>query len=136
MKAFHAYFKKQWMESEFCNWQIYQTPPGFTTTNNPIESYNGKLKAFFTNRLKLNLVPPLEIFKNDCIIPESSFAFTYVTQKLVTIPLENKAKHLYEYNHVNGQISTINLSNQTCTCSDTIDKGICLPLIRVSFDKS
>ena len=61
MKAFHAYFKKQWMESEFCNWQIYQTPPGFTTTNNPIESYNGMLKAFFTNRLKLNLVPPLEI---------------------------------------------------------------------------
>jgi hypothetical protein len=74
-----------------CNWQIYQTQPGFTTTNNPIESYNGKVKAFFTNRFKLNLVPPLEIFKNDCIIPESSFAFTYVTQKLVTIPLENKA---------------------------------------------
>jgi hypothetical protein len=42
-------------------------------------------------------------------------------------------EHLYEYNHVNGQISTLNLSNQTCTCSDTIDKGICLHLIRVAL---
>ena len=46
IEAFHVYFKKQWVDSNFSNWQIYQTPLGFTTTNNPKESYNGKIKAF------------------------------------------------------------------------------------------
>ncbi len=140
-----AYFKKQWIDSVFSHWQIFQTPPGFTTTKNPVESYNGKIKAFFTNRLKLNLVPALEIFKNDCIEPESSYVFNYATQKLVTRSLENNAKklvdskfvkldeHLYEYNHINGQTSAINLSNRTCTCPETIKKGICLHLIRVAW---
>jgi hypothetical protein len=41
-------------------------------------------------------------------------------------------EHLYEYNHINGQTSTINLSNRTCTCPETIEKGICLHLIRVA----
>ena len=39
---------------------------------------------------------------------------------------------MYEYNHINGQTSTINLSNKTCTCPETINKGICLHLIRVA----
>jgi hypothetical protein len=34
------------------------------TTNNPIESYNSVIKKFFTNRLKLNVVAMLKIFKN------------------------------------------------------------------------
>jgi transposase-like protein len=46
MSKFLKYFKAQWMDSIFCNWQIFQTPPGFTTTNNPIESYNAMIKNF------------------------------------------------------------------------------------------
>ncbi len=90
-------------------------------------------------------MPALEIFKNDCIVPESSYVFNYATQKLVTISLENNAKklvdskfvkldeHLYKYNHTNGQTSKINLSNRTCTCPETIDKGISLHLIGVAY---
>ena len=40
LKDFHAYFVKQWVRSDFCNWQIFKTPPGFCKTNNPLEQYN------------------------------------------------------------------------------------------------
>ncbi len=145
MLQFYRYFKTQWIESIFSNWQIFQTLAGFTTTNNPVESYNAIIKRFFTNRLKLNLIPALEIFKNECIEPESSREFHYAKTKEVTACLENKAKkldeskfikidkHLYQYNHKNGDISTINLTNEKCTCYETVDKGLCLHLIRVAI---
>ena len=145
MKKFHKYFKKQWIESSFSNWQIFKTPPGYATTNNPIESYNNKIKTFFTNRLKLNIVPALEIFKSDCIVPESKSVFYYGKEIKITTNLENKAKllsnakftkfdeHLYEYKHTKGTISNINLINRTCTCHVTVDKGICLHLIKAAI---
>ena len=68
--------------------------PGYATTNNPIESYNATIKKFFTNRFKLNLIPALEIFKSDCIIPELSIRFDYAIVKTVTISMQNKAKKL------------------------------------------
>ena len=63
LERFHAYFKRQWIDSSFCNWAVFHTPPGYTTTNNPIESYNKSIKHFSTNRLKLNLIPALNMFK-------------------------------------------------------------------------
>ena len=42
-------------------------------------------------------------------------------------------EHHYEYNHAKGEISLINLENQTCTCSEIIDKGSCLHFIRVAI---
>jgi hypothetical protein len=94
MKKFHKYFKKQWVESTFCNWQIFKTPPGYATTNNPIESYNNKIKTLFTNRLKLNILRALEIFKSDCIEPESKSVFNYGKEIFITKSLENKANKL------------------------------------------
>ena len=37
---FHAYFRKQWLDSPFNKWQIFLTPTGYPHTNSPIESYN------------------------------------------------------------------------------------------------
>ena len=42
------YLKKQWVESDFGNWMLFSTPSGYATTNNPLESYNGIIKEFFT----------------------------------------------------------------------------------------
>ena len=68
--------------------------------------------------------------------------------KLVTTTLENNAKrlqdskfstvynHLYYYEHDSGVVSTIDLSNHTCTCRENTDKGLCLHLIRVSIIES
>ena len=46
--AFHDYFKLQWIDSVFFDWQIFLTPAGYAHTNSPIESYN--IKAQFTKR--------------------------------------------------------------------------------------
>ena len=62
-KKFCKYFGKQWVESRFCNWCVFSSPLGYSTTNNPIESYNNTIKSLFTNRLKLSLFHVLEIFK-------------------------------------------------------------------------
>ena len=63
LKSFNDYFEKQWIKSQFNKWSIFHSPSGYTTTNNPIESFNKTIKQFFTNNLKLNLVPAFEIFQ-------------------------------------------------------------------------
>ena len=46
----HNYFTKQWVMSDYNNWQVFKTPPGFSKTNNPLEQYNCRIKVDFTKR--------------------------------------------------------------------------------------
>ncbi len=143
LKSFHSYFEKQWIKSKFNKWSVFHSPPGFTTTNNPIESFNKTIKQFFTDNLKLNLVPAFEVFKT-LIYEESSKLFKYETIVKVTKKLENKSKRLealkfvkitsteYVYNHKNDQVSIIDLLKKTCTCNFHTDRGICLHLVYVA----
>ena len=122
---------------------MFHSPPGYTTTNNPIESYNKTIKAYFTNRIKVNLIPAFKIF-GELIHFESSVDFNYKTSILVTKKEENNAKklisskfvkmgeHVYNYCHKNGTTSTINCG-ANCTCKFYADKGKCLHLIRVAL---
>jgi hypothetical protein len=50
LSDFAEYFHRQWINSKFCNWQLFKTPVGFSMTNSPIESYNNKIKESFTKR--------------------------------------------------------------------------------------
>ena len=36
-KDFHQYFKKQWVDSDFNNWQIFKTPAGFNKPSRTIK---------------------------------------------------------------------------------------------------
>ena len=144
LEAFHKYFKKQWIDSSFNKWAVFHTPPGYTTTNNPIESYNKSIKHYFTNRLKLNLIPAFKIFQ-DLIHFESMNEFHYKTSISINKHQENKAKLLdikkfdrinkqtYEYNHKSGKKSIISLLNQSCSCRFFADKCICYHLILVAI---
>ena len=40
MKAYVAYFDRQWIRSRFCNWQRFSMPDGYSVTNNPCETFN------------------------------------------------------------------------------------------------
>jgi hypothetical protein len=122
---------------------VFHSPPGYTTTNNPIESYNKTIKAYFTNRLKVNLIPAFKIF-SELIHFESSVDFNYKTSVLVTKTDENKAKKLiaskfvkngtfYNYTHKNGTISTISCVENSCSCQFYADKATCLHLVRVAL---
>ena len=96
LTKFSAYFLKQWVNSPFKNWQLYSTPVGYATTNNPIEQYNAIIKKFFTNRLKLNIVAMLKIF-TEVIQYESSQIINYKFSnqlKIVDSTLINEARNL------------------------------------------
>ena len=49
LKDFVTYVIPQWFEGTFVNWQIFKSPPGFATTNNPMEAFNKIIKAQYTN---------------------------------------------------------------------------------------
>ena len=40
---------------------------------------------------------------------------------------------MYKYKHTKGDISTININNETCSCNEIVDKGVCIYLIRVAL---
>jgi MULE transposase domain len=46
MTRFKEHFEREWLlpHSNFWKWQIYHTPKGVPSTNNPLEQYHGKLK--------------------------------------------------------------------------------------------
>ena len=56
MQKFQEYFFAQWMQGPFVNWQLFNTPPGFATTNNPEESFNKQLKESYTEYLRLTIL--------------------------------------------------------------------------------
>ncbi|RHY94559.1 hypothetical protein DYB26_011271 [Aphanomyces astaci] len=44
-KDFTWYFDAQWMQGTFTKWQVFHTPSGFASTNNPSESFNKHFKG-------------------------------------------------------------------------------------------
>jgi MULE transposase domain len=46
MSRFVIHFEREWLHpgSRFWRWQVYHTPRGVATTNNPVEQYHGPLK--------------------------------------------------------------------------------------------
>lgn len=51
LDTFVEYFESTWLTGNATKWQVFQSPIGFSTTNNPIESFNNKLKSQFTMRV-------------------------------------------------------------------------------------
>ena len=74
MPDFHKYFLRQWIgrkndkgvwkKSKFRNWQLFNTPPGYSCTNSPIESYNRQIKHSFTCRVKFDMIPAMKVFED------------------------------------------------------------------------
>jgi hypothetical protein len=51
--AFAQYVYAQWLTGHFTAWQVYATPSGFASTNNPAETFNALLKRDYTLRRRL-----------------------------------------------------------------------------------
>ncbi len=56
LENFKQYFIKQWLQGDFCNWQLFITPPGYATTNNCEESFNFQIKETYTEFEKLTVL--------------------------------------------------------------------------------
>ncbi|EGZ26815.1 hypothetical protein PHYSODRAFT_405131, partial [Phytophthora sojae] len=48
--VFPDYFEQQWLKGMYWRWQMFHTPEGCATTNNPCENLNGSLKHFLQRR--------------------------------------------------------------------------------------
>ncbi|ETP08008.1 hypothetical protein F441_15893 [Phytophthora nicotianae CJ01A1] len=48
VEQFGEYFLQQWLTGTFVKWQYFRTPVGWATTNNPMETFNAKLKKNYT----------------------------------------------------------------------------------------
>ena len=92
---------------------VFYSPPGYSNTNNPIESYNKSIKAYFTNKEKMHFIPAFKIVQ-ELVVVESSKSFDYKSSIEVNKTQENKSKKLdstqfckleatplYAYNHKN-----------------------------------
>ncbi|KAH9162218.1 hypothetical protein LEN26_001036 [Aphanomyces euteiches] len=60
-KGFVDYFSRQWILSEFSAWQVFHSPSGFATTNNPYETFNKHFKDVYTSRNVHGLCATLNI---------------------------------------------------------------------------
>ena len=49
-------------QAVLCNWQLFQTPSGYSMANSIIESYNHRIKAYFTCGLKFHMLPVVGIW--------------------------------------------------------------------------
>ncbi|POM58929.1 Hypothetical protein PHPALM_36358 [Phytophthora palmivora] len=63
---FTQYMCAQWLFGRFSTWQIYATPIGFASTNNPVETFNALLKRDYTLRRRLKMGALLRELKNCC----------------------------------------------------------------------
>ncbi|POM81688.1 Hypothetical protein PHPALM_303 [Phytophthora palmivora] len=54
--TFAEYFKKQWLDTTLSNWSVFHTPPGYATTNNPVETFNKVIKQDYTFYSSVKLV--------------------------------------------------------------------------------
>ena len=43
IKSLTDYFMKQWVNSAIKFWRVFDTPNGYSSTNNPLERYNRKI---------------------------------------------------------------------------------------------
>ena len=47
LHSFVEYFTKQWLSPPFDKWQLFNTPPGYSTCN-PCEPFNAEIKKTYT----------------------------------------------------------------------------------------
>ncbi|RLN50009.1 hypothetical protein BBJ28_00006331 [Nothophytophthora sp. Chile5] len=76
---FAQYCHGQWLTGHFRAWQVFATPTGFASTNNPAETFNALLKRDYTLRRRLKMGTLLRELSACCQDQSSSaraFEFT------------------------------------------------------------
>ena len=140
LELFVAYVIPQWFVGTFCNWHIFKSPPGFATTNNPMESFNKIIKARFTNFETLPLIAFILVIIEHLIpfYSENVKEFLFyriphkktiaVSSKLSVLALEMKGFLECTYKGL-LHTHTINFDLMSCTCRWFRAFAVCAHLI-------
>ncbi|ETI30502.1 hypothetical protein F443_22375, partial [Phytophthora nicotianae P1569] len=66
LTSFAQYIDGHWLNGRFSTWQLYWTPTGFASTNNPVETFNAVVKRDYTLRRRLKMGALLQELSNCC----------------------------------------------------------------------
>ncbi|RLN48812.1 hypothetical protein BBJ28_00013307 [Nothophytophthora sp. Chile5] len=66
LTSFVQYIRGQWLNGRYSTWQLYCTPTGFASTNNPMETFNAVQKRDYTLRRRLKMGALLQELSNCC----------------------------------------------------------------------
>ncbi|ETM51739.1 hypothetical protein F442_04722 [Phytophthora nicotianae P10297] len=93
LARFMAYFTETWLASRFSQWQVYHSPSGIATTNNPVEQYNAVLKRDVTPHRKLKMGVLLGRLLDWCRL-ESARAAPFATATVADARLHRRAREM------------------------------------------
>jgi len=137
------YFTTQWLDSEFNNWQIYKSPQGFAATNNPLESFNGRIKTHFTKRRVVSISIAIDLICKELITFYSLCPPLFMWHRIADAQTKRMASLLPEkdfkldgsrINHI-GLVSehVIDTVLKTCSCRWFLAYSMCSHLYRASM---
>ncbi|KAE9353247.1 hypothetical protein PF008_g5092 [Phytophthora fragariae] len=66
LTGFAQYINGLWLTGRYSTYQLYWTPTGFASTNNPVETFNAVLKRDYTLRRRLKMGALLQELSNGC----------------------------------------------------------------------
>lgn len=131
------------MDSDFNNLQIFVSIPGFASTNNTIESFNGRIKKFFTKRELLTIRTAIEIICRELVsfysVHSPEFKWTRtpdsITKKhsklLTGESFVQKNEDLIIHNGLSSMHNII-ISKRTCSCRWFLAYSMCSHLLKAS----
>ena len=150
---FRDYFIKQWLEGFYCNWQLFNRPAGFASTNNPEEQFNGDFKQTYTGNERCTVGRICDVLCKcvyDCSTKHANRAFATVAPRdngIIKAAKERytaadftvvNANTLYynlkdETGRIIGYKYSISLSPRYCSCSWFLDVANCRHYVAASI---
>ncbi|KAE8976740.1 hypothetical protein PR002_g25227 [Phytophthora rubi] len=115
----HEYDLYEWIKGRFWRWQVYQTPQGYATTNNPCETFNAVIKAFVQRRryhMRLLLQKLVDLIET--LEPKQPVTSDYVA--VPTTELVKAAVSMMDSNRVTVQ----NTDNSKCVYVKELRAGV------------
>ena len=132
LQEFKAYFIGQWLTGHFINWQIFNTPPGYSTTQNPEESFNNQVKEIFTEFERLTVLGACNAIHKMCVYysehQPTFMLYRNKCNKTINLAKECDKSDFVQYDPnvfwYKGKYQVI-LEPRYCSCTYFIDEGTC-----------
>ncbi|KAF0718755.1 Aste57867_1510 [Aphanomyces stellatus] len=96
-REFTKYYFEQWIKSQSWRWQVYHSPSGFATTNNPCEAFNKHFKAVYSEKCTHGLCATF-VLLGDVVEEYSTFQATeFKDTPAPSLKLLYRTRRLVEY---------------------------------------
>jgi hypothetical protein len=135
-------YVESWLRGRFSNWQIFNNPTGWASTNSNIESFNATIKRDFTFRKRYS------VFMSINVIVDMIVYYSTHTQIFNTTARFNKKVHLLakelasgkytkldKYTVVHADKYHINLKTKSCNCRYFLKHAVCSHILGYMYKK-